>query len=139
MENNFSVRLQVRDYECDMGGGVDNMVYQGYLGHARHEFMKANGINFAEFTKRKIGFVVLNVNIDYKWPLSSGDEFFVTCQVERISSTRFQFQQTILRASDNKLIVKATVTGTALNERGRPEIPDEIEKILPQQVSEAAV
>ena len=52
----YAARLefQVRDYECDMQGVVNNSVYQNYLEHARHEFLKMLGIDFAEMTRRGV-------------------------------------------------------------------------------------
>lgn len=38
MEYIFELEMQVRDYECDMEGIVNNAIYQHYLEHTRHEF-----------------------------------------------------------------------------------------------------
>lgn len=126
----FSLEFAVRDYECDIQGFVNNGVYQNYMEHSRHEYLKYIGIDFNEYAKKGINFVVVRVEIDYKFPLQSGDKFFVEVSMERLSRVKFAFNQDIYRIFDNKLIVKGKVIGTALNERGRPEIPDEIEKLL---------
>ena len=42
----FELEMQVRDYECDVQGIVNNAVYQNYLEHARHEFLHAVGCDF---------------------------------------------------------------------------------------------
>jgi acyl-CoA thioester hydrolase len=43
---------------------------------------------------------------------------------------RFQFEQNIHRKSDDALCVKAIITGTGMNERGRPKVPrDLIERL----------
>ena len=44
----FELEMQVRDYECDMEGIVNNANYQHYLEHTRHEFLAASGIPFIE-------------------------------------------------------------------------------------------
>jgi acyl-CoA thioester hydrolase len=46
------------------------------------------------------------------------------------SRLKFAFRQDIYREADDKLILKATITGTALNQRGRPEIPEELDAAL---------
>lgn len=126
----FTLDFKVRDYECDMQGIVNNAVYQNYLEHARHEFLLARGIDFAELARKKINLVVLRIELDYKQPLVSGDEFYVDVTVEQSSRVRFDFLQNIYRKSDNKLMLTGKVTGTSLNERGRPFVPDEIAKLF---------
>jgi len=42
----FKQNFQVRDYECDLQGIVNNAVYLHYLEHTRHEFLKQSGIDF---------------------------------------------------------------------------------------------
>ena len=53
-QNCFTLELAVRDYECDLQGVVNNAVYQNYLEHARHEYLKSIGIDFAALTAQGI-------------------------------------------------------------------------------------
>jgi acyl-CoA thioester hydrolase len=126
----WSMEMMVRDYELDMQGIVNNAVYQNYLEHARHEYIKTLGLDFAEFSKRGINFVAIRVELDYKYPLKSGDLFSVSVEVTMESPLRIVFVQTITRVPDDKLICKGKVFATALNERGRPFIPDEVKDIF---------
>ncbi len=126
----FKLDFKVRDYECDLQGVVNNSVYQNYLEHTRHEFLKSVGIDFAGLAERKINLVVIRAELDYKFPLKSGDEFWVGLNFERISEIRFAFFQDIFRKPDSKPVLKAKVTGTSLNERGRPFLPKIIEELL---------
>jgi len=122
----FSFEMQVRDYECDMQGIVNNAVYQNYLEHARHEFLKELGIDFADYARQGINMVVIRAEVDYKWSLTGGDKFVVRCNFIRESNVKFAFLQDIYRLMDNKLAIKAKIIGTVLNAKGRPEIPQEI-------------
>ncbi len=126
----FTLDFQVRDYECDMQGVVNNAVYQNYLEHSRHEFLKVLGLDFAELTRQRINLVVVRAELDYKAPLTSGDRFRVGTRLERISPLRFAFFQDIHRPADGAVILKAKVIGTALNEQGRPRLPRQIEERL---------
>lgn len=123
----FCLDFKVRDYECDMEGIVNNATYMNYLEHARHEFLHTVGINFAEMTARGIIMVVTRAELEYKASLKSGDTFKVCVDVERESKLRFTFVQDIFN-SDGKLVLKGRVTGTAVNSKGRPELPAEIEQ-----------
>src|SRR5665647_165059 len=118
--------MAVRDYECDLQGVVNNAVYQNYLEHARHEYLKSLGIDFAALATQGINLVVTRVEIDYKTSLTSGDAFIVEVKMERASPVRITFHQTIFRQPDHKLIIKALVTGTALSASGRPKLPPEL-------------
>lgn len=120
----------VRDYECDMQGVVNNAVYQHYLEHSRHEFLKTLGLDFAELTRRQVYLVVIRAELDYRAPLVSGDEFDVLTRVERISKLRFGFRQQILRTSDHRVMLEGLIIGTALDARGRPCLPAEIDARL---------
>lgn len=126
----FTLDFKVRDYECDMQGVVNNSVYQNYLEHARHEFLLAKGIDFAELARQNINLVVLRAELDYKLPLTSGDEFYVDVVCEQSSRVRFDFLQNIYRKRDQKLMLAAKITGTSLNERGRPFVPDVIAQLF---------
>jgi acyl-CoA thioester hydrolase len=126
----FSLELAVRDYECDLQGVVNNAVYQNYLEHARHEYLKSIGIDFAALTAQGINLVVTRVEIDYKISLTSGDRFVVEVRPERISPVRIGFRQDICRLPDRKVVIKALVTGTALNAGGRPQLPKALAEIL---------
>ena len=126
----FMLEMAVRDYECDLQGVVNNAVYQNYLEHARHEYLKHIGIDFAALAEQGINLVVTRVEIDYKVSLTSGDRFVVEVRPERISPVRIGFRQDINRLPDRKPVVKALVTGTALNAKGRPQLPRELAEIL---------
>lgn len=128
----FQLEFKVRDYECDMQGIVNNGVYFNYLEHARHEFLLDKGIDFADLTEQKIHLVVVRSEMDYKSSLTSGDQFIVTVDVERVSKVKFGFRQRVIRLQDEKVCLEALVTGTALNERGRPFILPEIAALMPE-------
>ena len=57
----FKVDFKVRHYECDLQGIVNNSVYFNYLEHARHEFLFANGVDFALLAKQKVNLVVIRI------------------------------------------------------------------------------
>jgi len=121
----FEVEFIVRDYECDLQAVVNNANYQHYLEHARHEYLISKGINFVELHNEGIDLIVTHVEIDYKYPLRSRDRFNVKVEIEREGNARLVFVQEISRIPDNKLIVKARVTGVA-TKNGRPVPPGKI-------------
>jgi acyl-CoA thioester hydrolase len=124
------IELKVRDYECDMQAVVNNGVYQNYLEHARHEFLLARGVNFAEAALAGINLVVVRAELDYKQSLTSGDRFVVRSRTKRVSRVRFQFLQDIYRLPDDTLMLSACIIGTSVNARGRPFEPEFLSSLL---------
>lgn len=108
MEYIFSQEMQVRDYELDSEGIVNNANYLHYLEHTRHSFCASAGISFAEMQKRGIVPVLNKVEIEYKTPLRSGDVFTSKLSMERIG-VRFVFHQAIF-TQGGALVVKADVS-----------------------------
>ena len=131
MNNNlFKLEFEVRDYECDLEGIVNNAEYMHYLEHTRHGFLKQKGFDFAALTHKGIHLVVIRTEVDYLYPLRSGDQFIVTASLERISKLRFGFLQDIFRLADNKPILKAKIIGTSLTAEGQPKYFQEFEALF---------
>lgn len=120
---NFQLELQVRDYECDIQGIVNNAVYQNYLEHCRHKFLNTAGLDFADLHEQGIDAVVIRSELDYKFPLRPGDDFFVRLKMAKQGRLRIVFNQEIIRNPDEKLMVKAKIIAV-LTKKGRPVSPD---------------
>lgn len=126
----FVCRIAVRDYECDMQGVVNNAVYQNYLEHARHEFLKSRGLDFAKLTADGIIVVVIRAEIDYRASLRSGDECEVTAEPFMASPLRLAFRQQIRLAGTGRVMLDAVIVTTAVNARGRPYFPQQLKVLL---------
>ena len=126
----FSVELAVRDYECDLQGIVNNAVYQNYLEHARHEFLKTRDVDFAELTASGIHVMVIKAELDYLRSLRPGDRFDVSVMTDRISRLRMGFTQVITLQTSGAAVMKARFTVAAVDERGKPCFPEQLERLL---------
>lgn len=109
----FSLRMKVRDYECDLQGIVNNANYQHYTEHTRHEFLLSKGVSFADLHQRGIDAVVARMNMVFKQPLRSGDEFICTLNIKK-EGIKYIFLQDIYRASDEKLVFTSEITTVTL-------------------------
>jgi len=125
-----TLEFEVRDYECDLQGIVNNANYQHYLEHARHACLKTLGMDFVALASEGIFLVVFRIEIDYKTPLRPGDRFLVCSDIERVSRLRFAFVQDIYRLPDEVIAINSRVTGTSMNSAGRPILPKEVEALL---------
>lgn len=113
----YQLEMKVRDYECDLQGIVNNANYQHYLEHTRHEFLSSIGASFSDLHNQGIDPVVARINIAFKIPLKSGDEFISKLYLKK-EGIKYVFFQDIFRKSDNKVTIKATVDTVCL-ENGR--------------------
>ena len=104
----FETRMEVRDYECDIEGIVNNANYLHYAEHTRHLFLRSLGVSFAALHEQGIDAVVARMNLQYKTPLRCDDEF-----ISRLSLTKegikYVFYQNIYRVCDEKLCFRAVV------------------------------
>lgn len=104
----YELRMKVRDYECDLQGIVNNANYQHYIEHTRHEFLLSTGISFAELHAQGVDPVVARLNMAFKTPLKSGDEFVSKLYLKK-EGIKYVFYQDIYRLPDMKVVIKSTV------------------------------
>lgn len=109
----YELKMKVRDYECDLQGIVNNANYQHYLEHTRHEFLTSTGVSFARLHDEGVDPVVARLTMSFKTPLRSGDEFISKLYLRK-EGIKYVFYQDIFRASDMKIVIKATVDTVCL-------------------------
>jgi len=125
----FELEMRVRDYECDLQGVVNNAVYQNYLEHARHAFLLANGIHFAEVTEQGIHLMVVRAELDYKASLRPNDWFVVQVQLVLEGPAKVASLQNIVR-KDGTLVLAAKMIGVTVK-NGRPvKLLDELKALV---------
>ncbi|NBC26497.1 MAG: YbgC/FadM family acyl-CoA thioesterase [Bacteroidetes bacterium] len=120
----FEIEMDVRDYELDTQGLVNNSVYQQYLEHARHQLLKKLGLNFNEMHNNGVDAVVHKAELVYKKPLMGDDSFVVRSSIRQSGNVRFLFDQDIYRRPDETLMLTGVVT-TVFMSGGRPIRPPE--------------
>ncbi len=125
----YELNFKVRDYECDLEGIVNNANYQHYMEHTRHEFLLSVGISFADMFAQGYTPVVARINIVYKTPLRSRDEFVSKIRLRK-EGIRLVFIQDIFRLHDNKWVVHAQVDSACLVNGRLSDWPEELEKLL---------
>lgn len=109
----FKLRMEVRDYECDVEGIVNNANYLHYMEHTRHKFLMSKGVSFIELHNRGIDTVVARISAQYKVPLTSDTEFESCLNVEK-EGVKYIFKQDIYRLPDYKLCIRAQVEAVAV-------------------------
>lgn len=104
----FELKMEVRDYECDLQGIVNNANYQHYTEHTRHAFLHSLGMSFADLHRRGIDAVVAQINMRFKAPLHSDDEFMSRLRLEK-EGLRYVFYQDIFRLPEDVKVFSSRV------------------------------
>lgn len=122
----FTLRMKVRDYECDAQGIVNNANYLHYFEHARHEMLETYGLQLKQLTAKNIFPVVSSAFLQYKHSLHGSDTFLCNTYIVK-KGIRYIFIQEIIRDADNKLCCKATIeVATLINGKlAKPTLFDE--------------
>lgn len=105
----YETRMEVRDYECDIQGIVNNAHYLHYTEHTRHRFIQSLGISFSKLHEKGIDPVVARMSLEYKTPLACDDEFISRLAMKK-EGIRYIFTQDLYRVSDERLCFHADVT-----------------------------
>ena len=105
----FEARMEVRDYECDIEGIVNNANYVHYCEHTRHLFLQHCGLSFAEMHQKGVDAVVARMTLQYKAPLRPDDEFLSRLWIEK-QGIKYIFHQDIFRAADEQLCFRGDIT-----------------------------
>lgn len=101
--------IKVRGYHLDLYGHVNNARYLEFLEEARWAMLE-DKIDLGDFKQRGIGFVVVNITIDYKLPAGLGDVLKVNSRIDRIGSKSATVEQIITNAQNGKEVASARVT-----------------------------
>lgn len=124
----YSLSFKVRDYECDLQGIVNNANYQHYTEHTRHEFLLSRGVSFAQLHDEGVDAVVSAMQLRFKSPLHSGDEFVCKLGLKK-EGIKYIFQQDIFRLPEMKPVLKSKVEAVCLVDGKLGECP-QLDKII---------
>lgn len=108
MEYIFETEMEVRDYECDIQGIVNNANYLHYIEHTRHLFLLSRGISFARLHDKGVDAVVARMNLSYKAPLRCDDHFISKLALKK-EGLRYVFFQDIFNKADGRMCFRSTV------------------------------
>jgi len=117
--------LQVRTYECDSYGHVNNANYLNYLEYARYELLKDVGFDYPRAFNAGYGVFISRIEIDYKKPALTDDLLIIKTWPLKKGAVSGTLAQEIRRGDD--LLAEAKVTWAFVDSKtGTPvRIPKE--------------
>lgn len=119
---------EIRDYEIDFQGIVNNAHYLEYLDHARNLYLKKINTDVVKFAEKNFNIVLVETHLKYRRSLKSGDRYTVHTQVSKPSKVRFLFKQAIYLEGTKSLILEAESTVCCVEAKtGKICVPAELE------------
>lgn len=127
MEKTYRTELEVRGYELDSFGHVNNANYLNYLEFARWKMLEEEGVTLKNFQGWDRFPVIAAIDIQYLKPAFMGDRLTVETKLVDYKRSSMQLEQTILKGSMK--IAAAKIRSVIVSGAGRPsELPEELEK-----------
>jgi acyl-CoA thioester hydrolase len=114
----ISLNFEVRDYELDYQGIVNNAVYLNYFeearGHLPLTLAESGEHSVVALQQSGITWVVSEINLKYYQSLRARQKFSVTTRAYNKGVMRIIFEQEITRINENEPVVKAVTTTACL-------------------------
>lgn len=120
----YTLAFQVRDYELDQYGVVNNAVYLNYLEHTRHEFLIRIGIDPAAVARSGASLALSEITVRFRASLRSREAFRVELRIAELRGARVAIDQRIVREADGALVLEARAVAVFLDTTGRPRRVD---------------
>ena len=115
-----SIKIKVRGYHLDMYQHVNNARYLEFLEEARWDFIESK-INLNEWIKKELGFVVANININYRRPAFLDQIIKIQTRISKFNVKSATIEQKIFLEDTDILIASADVTFVIVDTKtGKP-------------------
>ncbi|MCU5772004.1 YbgC/FadM family acyl-CoA thioesterase [Erwiniaceae bacterium BAC15a-03b] len=100
--------IKVRGYHLDVYQHVNNARYLEFLEEARWDWLERKQA-FSWMAERQMGFVVVNVNINYRRPAVLGDVLTIDSQLQQLNGKSGVLNQNVL-LPDGTVVADALLT-----------------------------
>ena len=104
-----AIKIKVRGYHLDMYQHVNNARYLEFLEEARWHYVESK-LDLQEWIKDGLGFVVVNININYRKPASLNQILEIKSEMSKISLKSATIKQEIFLDGTTILIADVMVT-----------------------------
>lgn len=120
MEN--LTEIIIKEDHIDPIGHVNNIKFVSFLEDARGAWYMKAGISYEEMRRKKIGTVILKLDIMFLKEARLGDTLIIITHPKKLGTKSFVFEQKIYNQLE-ELITEATVTSVMFDTNLRKSIP----------------
>jgi thioesterase-3 len=115
-----NIQIKVRGYHLDMYQHVNNARYLEFLEEARWDFIESK-INLNEWMNKGLGFVVVNININYRRSAFLDQNLNIQTRISKLNVKSATIEQKIYLEDTDTLIADAEVTFVIVDRKsGKP-------------------
>lgn len=123
--------IKVRGYHLDLYSHVNNARYLEFLEEARWTFFEDRA-DLPRFMASGLALIVVNINIDYRYPATMGDELVIESSIKSINNRSAVIHQRVLLAGKETIVADADVTFVAFDSQQEKavQISGELKSLL---------
>lgn len=111
-----TTHIKVRGYHLDLYSHVNNARYLEFLEEARWTFFEECA-DLPKFLSSGVALIVVNINIDYRYPATMGDELAIDCSVKSIGNRSAVIHQHVRLVGSDTVVAEADVTFVAFDSK----------------------
>lgn len=109
-----STSIKVRGYHLDLYSHVNNARYLEFLEEARWSFFEECA-DLPAFLSSGIALIVVNINIDYRYPATMNDQLVIETAVKSVGNRSAVIHQCVKLAGSDTVVAEADVTFVAFD------------------------
>lgn len=131
--------IKVHGYHTDLFGHVNHARYVEFLEGARWNFTEKY-LDFEDMAKKGIAFVIVNINVNYRFPATLGQVLEIHSRVVKVGNGSGTVEQKIMLKNSDKIVADALVTFVLFDTKSNKTIPlkGEVGNLLRSLINEKA-
>lgn len=110
--------IKVRGYHTDFYGHVNNARYLEFFEEDRWNKLETT-IDLRRWAEKGLGFLVVNINVNYRKAAVVGDRLVVTADLDKVNTKSAVLRQEIRFQGNGELSADALVTFVVIDKSGR--------------------
>lgn len=114
----YLTEIKVRGYHADFYGHVNNARYLEFFEEDRWARLESK-IDLRKWAARGLGFLVVNINVNYRKAVVVGETVLVTTDIEKINTKSAVLKQEIVFKETKEVAADALITFVVIDKSGR--------------------
>lgn len=135
--NWFKYPVKASAHHTDYIGAVWHGAYLTWMEEARIEWLRSNGIEYADLVKIGCGLVVIDLSLRYHKAMQMGEEALVKINISQMKKVRIVCDYSIESPDESQLYLTGNLTLVAIDtDKGKimRSLPNQLETVLDRKL-----